>query len=127
MVCEGICGRVREIGGNAERSHVPGVLLLNHSVTAKVFVCKGWVRPGLSTIWRLLLGKSPAADVVIVARLNPPLRTILDYFVIPAFSQMRGALTVREKENDAFLDIYRFDDLEPFINSFRRYSLRGAV
>ena len=90
-------------------------------------ICKGWVRPKLKTSWTLLLGKQPAADVMIIARLNPPARSVLDYFVFPAFSQLRGALHARKKDNDAFLDLYRFDDLQPFINSFRRYSLREAV
>jgi hypothetical protein len=89
----------------------------------KVFICKGWVRPGLNTIWRLLLGKSAAADLVIVGRLNPPEPSILDYFVVPAFAQMHGALNVRAKDNDAFLDIYRCDDLGTFANAFRRVPL----
>ena len=119
-VCNGICEQIRAVGGTAERMHVPGVLLINQSVTVKVFICKGWVRPGLNTIWRLLLGKSAAADLVIVGRLNPPAPSILDYFVVPAFAQMHGALNVRAKDNDAFLDIYRCDDLGTFANAFRR-------
>jgi len=126
-VCNRVCEEIQAVGGTAERLHVPGVLLLNQSVTVKVFICKGWVRPGLNTIWRLLLGKSAVADIVIVARLNPPEPSILDYFVVPAFAQMRGALNVLAKDNDAFLDIYRCDDLRPFINAFRRVSLGSAA
>jgi hypothetical protein len=68
-------------------------------------------------------GQTTAADVIIVPRLNPATRSIFDYFVIPAFSQLRGALNARAKDKDAFLDIYRFDHLDAFINSFRRHSV----
>jgi hypothetical protein len=100
---------------------------LNGGVTVKVMVIKGWERPGLNTIWRLLLGEVLAADVVIIARMKAPARTVLDYFVIPAVSGMRGSLTVRERNNDPSLEIYRFDDLRIFIESFREFSfLRQA-
>jgi hypothetical protein len=58
------------------------------------------------------------------ARLKAPARTVLDYFVIPAVSGMRGSLTVRERNNDPSLEIYRFDDLQSFIESFREFSFR---
>ena len=127
ILCDDICQRVQTIGGSADKLPFPGTLLLNQAVTVKVLICKGWVRSNRITIWQLLLRKQPAADVVIIARLSPPARSILDYFVIPAFSQLSGTLNAREKDNDAFLELYRFDDLQPFIDSFRRYSLRGAA
>jgi antibiotic biosynthesis monooxygenase (ABM) superfamily enzyme len=58
----------------------------------------------LNTIWRLLFGKRPAADVMIVARLLPPSRSVMDYFVIPAVSQLHGVWIVREKDNDPILE-----------------------
>jgi DNA invertase Pin-like site-specific DNA recombinase len=122
--CDDICKGVRAIGGTAENLPIGGMLLLNQNVTIKVCVIKGWVRPKLKTVWRLLLGRQSAADVVIIARLKPPISTILDFFVIPACSQLRGVLTAQEQDNDAFLDIYRFDTLQPFIDSFRRCSVR---
>jgi hypothetical protein len=100
------------------------MLRLNAGVTAKVTVVKGWDRPKFNTIWRLLMGEVLPADVVIFARLKAPARTVLDYFVIPAISGMRGSLTVRERENDPSLEIYRFDDLNTFIESFREFSFQ---
>jgi DNA invertase Pin-like site-specific DNA recombinase len=123
IVCDDICEQVRAIGGSAEKLPIAGMLLLNENVTMKMHVIKGWVRPKLNTIWRLLLGKQAGADIAIVARLMPPEPSIVDYFVIPAYSQLLGSLTAREKDNDAFLELYRFDDLQLFIESFRRFSL----
>jgi DNA invertase Pin-like site-specific DNA recombinase len=126
-ICDDICERVRAIGGSAIRLPIPGMLLLNENVTIRIRVVKGWVRPKLHTKWNLLLGRRAGADIVIVARLKPPSSSILDYFVIPAYSQLLGALQARERDNDAFLEIYRFDDLQPFIESFRRFPLRETV
>jgi hypothetical protein len=100
------------------------MLRLNGNVTVKVTVIKGWERPALNIIWRLLLGQVLAADVVVIGRLKAPARTVLDYFVIPAVSGMRGSLTVRERDNDPSLEIYRFDDLRILIESFREISVR---
>jgi DNA invertase Pin-like site-specific DNA recombinase len=126
-VCDEICEGIKGVGGSAEPLPINGMVRLNGGVTVKVMVVKGWERPGLNTIWRLLLGEVLAADVVIIARMKAPARTVLDYFVIPAMSGMRGSLTVRERNNDPSLEIYRFDDLRIFIESFREFSfLRQA-
>lgn len=103
------------------------MLRLNSGTTVKVMVVKGWDRPGLNTVWRLLLGEVLTADIVIFARLKAPARTVLDYFVIPAVSGMRGSLTVRERDNDPSLEIYRFDDLQTVIESFREFSIRRCA
>ena len=127
MLCDDICERIRAVSGTAERLSPDGRLLLNQNVTVKVFISKGWVRPNRNTVWRLLLARQPAADLVIVARLNPATRSIFDYFVIPACSELRRDLNARAKDNDAFLEIYRCDDLESFIHSFRRYPIPDAA
>ncbi len=126
-VCGQVCEAVTAIGGSAEPLQVPGMLRLNSGTTVKVMVVKGWDRPGLNTVWRLLLGEVLTADIVIFARLKAPARTVLDYFVIPAVSGMRGSLTVRERDNDPSLEIYRFDDLQTVIESFREFSIRRCA
>jgi DNA invertase Pin-like site-specific DNA recombinase len=125
-LCAEICEQIKAIGGSAEIRSCNGVLLLNESVTVKVFLSKAWMRDG-HQVWRLLLGKQPPADVVIIARLKPPDRSVMDYFVIPALSQLRGALNVRAKENPVFLETYRFATLQPFIETFRRHFIREVA
>lgn len=122
-LCEEIRQRVLGVGGTAENLSVPGKLLLNHKTTLQVSICKGWDRPQLPMLWKLMLGKQAAADLVVIARLRPPEQKIFDYFVIPALSQLHGGLNVREKDNAPFLELYRFDDLQTLINAFRRSPL----
>lgn len=72
LVCNEICETVKSIGGEAERLSTHGMLRLNQGTTIKVMVVKGLERPGLATVWRLLLGQELAADFVIFARLKAP-------------------------------------------------------
>jgi DNA invertase Pin-like site-specific DNA recombinase len=125
-LCDEICERVRAIGGSAETMPMAGMVRLNQNVTVKVALRKCWVRD-TRIVWILPLGKQPSADVLIVGRLKPPERSILDYFVIPAISQLRGPLNSRLKDNVPYLNLYRFDDLQPFIDSFNRESIREAA
>jgi len=122
-VCDLICEKIKSMGGSAEKLPVPGLLLLNHSVTVKAFICNGSVPKNRNMVWTLLLNQVHHADVVIIARLKPPERDVLDYFVIPAVARLRGSFRTREVENDPFLEIYRFDNLEAFIGSFRQFSI----
>lgn len=122
-VCEEICRGVRALHGTAEPLPEPGVLLLNSNVTVKISLRKAWSGPGLRPRWNLLLGKKFTADVLIVGRLKPPSGSILDFFVVPAVSKLRGALTARERENDGFLEVYRCDTLQTFIQAFRCHAL----
>jgi DNA invertase Pin-like site-specific DNA recombinase len=126
MLCDEICERVRAIGGIAEATPVAGMIRLNQNVTVQIRLRKCWVRD-TRTVWILPLGKRPAADVLIIGRLNPPDRWVQDYFVIPAISQLRGALNSRFKDNVPYLSPYRFDDLKPFIETFRRSSIREVA
>jgi DNA invertase Pin-like site-specific DNA recombinase len=125
-VCDEICERVREIGGSAERMLGPGMIRLNQDVTVKVRLRKCWVRD-TRTVWILPLGRKPAADVLIIGRLKPPDRSVQDYFVIPAISQLRGPLNSRFRDNVPYLDLHRFDDLQPFVEMFRRSPIREAT
>jgi hypothetical protein len=94
-ICDDICEGIRQIGGRAEKMTVPGLLRLNENVTVKVAIRKAWLRDG-GIVWQLPLGKHPVADILVVGRLKPPERSIFDYFVIPAFSQLRGGLRTIE-------------------------------
>jgi hypothetical protein len=96
---------------------------VNYSVTAKVLICNGSVPKDRNMVWTLPLNRIQPVDVTIIGRLKAPERNVLDYFIIPAISQLRGTFQTRERENDPFLEIYRFDDLDAFVSSFRQCSI----
>jgi hypothetical protein len=122
-VCASICEGIQSLGGCAEKLRTPGLFLVNRSVPVKVLICSGTVPKNRHMVWTLPLNSVQPADVIIIGRLRPPERNVLDYFIIPAISQLRGTFQTREGENDPFLEIYRFDNLERFVSSFRRCSI----
>jgi len=121
-----ISERVRAVGGRVETMPGAGMLRVNGNIVLKITVRKAWIRDG-RIVWVLPLGKQLAADVLIVGRFKPPECKIIDYFVIPAISHLRGALRSRLKDNVPYLNLYRFDNLEPLIETFRRQSIREAA
>ena len=93
-ICDEICEGVQQIGGKGGKIPGPGMLRLNDTVTVKVAIRKAWVQYG-GLVWTLPIAEHPAADILIIGRLKPPEQSIFDYFIIPAFSQLRGGcLTV---------------------------------
>jgi len=125
-LCDEICERVREIGGSAEPMPTFGMIRLNGNITVKVALRKCWVREE-GIVWVLPLGKCSLADVLIVGRLKPPERSIMDYFVLPALSQLHGGLRSRARQSVDYLELYHFQTLQPFIETFRRHSVTEAA
>ncbi len=126
MLCDNICERVRAVGGSAELLPGFGMIQLNDNVIVKVALRKCWLRE-VGLVWVLPLGKHSPADVHIIGRLKPPHRSIMDYFVLPAVSQLHGGLRSLEKESVSYLELYHFRTLQPFIETFRRCSIHEAA
>jgi hypothetical protein len=124
-LCEQICQQVCAIGGTAVRCPGSGVILINGNITAKVTFSTGRLWRTDQTVWTIVLGRRSTADILIIARLNPPHRSVFDYYVVPAFSQLHGALHARKEGNAPFFDIHHFTTLQPLIEMFRRYPIVG--
>jgi DNA invertase Pin-like site-specific DNA recombinase len=117
-LCDEICAQIRAFGGTARYIH-SGLMLINGNITVKLRFSTGQVFPS-GPIWIVALGNKVPVDVLIVARLEVPERSILDYFVVPALSGLRGRLRLRKNDNAAFIELYRSSTLAAVIESFRR-------
>ena len=125
-VCTDICGQIRAVNGSAELGSAPGVLLVNGNVTLRVKCTTGHSKRGKvrygQMLWLLSFDKREREDILIIARLLPPHQTVMDYFVVPAFSQLRGKMRGKKENNPPFMQVYCFPTLQPLIDTFRRYS-----
>jgi DNA invertase Pin-like site-specific DNA recombinase len=126
-LCDEICAQILAVGGVAERRNEPGFVFVNQNITVKVSLSTGMYWHTRHTSWTLLLSKKPVADIAIIARLNRQDQSILDYYIFPAFSQVRGGFHVRNDNNPAFLEIHHFPTLQPFIEAFRSHPIREAA
>ncbi len=117
-LCDDVCAQIRAIGGTATYLH-SGLMLINGNITVKLRFATGEVLPS-GTLWKLGLGNKIPIDVVIVALLELPDRSIFDYLVVPVLSRVRGELRLRKNDNASFFKLYRFSTLAPVIETFRR-------
>ena len=96
---------------------------MNGNVTVRVTFSTGHLWPTGLTIWTLVLGKQPTTDLLIIGRIHPPDPSVFDYYVIPAYSQIHGALHVRSENSAPFLELYKFGTLQSLIEAFGRCPL----
>lgn len=122
-LCEEICGQIRAMGGTAERKLGSGILLINGAITVQVTFSTGQTRTEPYMEWVLDLKKAIRADILVIARLCPPSESIFDYYILPAFAAFHGRPHVRKELNAPYLDLYHFNDLNAFIQSFRFYPI----
>jgi DNA invertase Pin-like site-specific DNA recombinase len=126
-LCEDIRAQIRAVNGNAESRPGRGVLLVNENVRLRVKCTTGRLWRGKvhygQILWRLSFLGRRTEDILIIARLLPPQQTIMDYFVVPTFSQFRGVMYSKRENNPPFMQIYCFPTLQPLIEAFRRYSV----
>jgi DNA invertase Pin-like site-specific DNA recombinase len=119
QLCAEISASIRSIGALAEeQEHDSGVVLLNNCVRVRVAIAMGLRRRRPTMEWTLPLHKLADADFLIVARLCPPGKSILDYYVFPAYSGLRSQFRIRKDPNAQFVELYRFLDLTPIVRSF---------
>lgn len=76
--------------------------------------------------WQLRFDESLRPDVVIAARLQPGNDAILDYYLLPRLDVLTERLTFRP-ENGLVLDVYRFSNLNFFMEMAQRARVEGAA
>ena len=123
-LCNKLGDQIRALGGTAERTSDRTVLLVNGSISVRVTFCTGRRSLLGDTRWTLALGEPFTTDVLIIACLNPAEHEIVDYYVVPAFAQMRGRLRSRSTNNPPFLYSYRFPTLQLALEIFGRIPIK---
>jgi hypothetical protein len=126
-LCEEIRAQIRGVNGNAELTPGRGELLVNENVGLRVKCTTGRLWRGKEhygqMLWRLSFLGRRTEDILIIARLLPPQQSIMDYFVVPAFSQFCGVMYSKRENNPPLMQLYCFPKLQPLIEAFRRYSV----
>ena len=76
--------------------------------------------------WQLRFDESLHPDIVIAARLHPGNDEILDFYLLPRLDLLTERLTFRP-ENGLILDVYRFNNLNFFMEMAKRVRLESAA
>ncbi len=76
--------------------------------------------------WQLRFDESLSPDIVIAARLEPGNREIMDYYLLPRLDILMDRLRLRS-ENGLVLDVYRFNNLNFFMEIAQRTRLEEVA
>jgi hypothetical protein len=52
---------------------------------------------------------------------------VFDYFIVPAYSEIRGGLWTRLRHSVPYLELYHHQTLDPLIEAFGRCSIQEAA
>jgi DNA invertase Pin-like site-specific DNA recombinase len=101
------------------------LLTVNSEYTASLILARCRESHAGNRRWHLRFDESLSADIVIAARLQPGNEEILDYYLLPRLDVLTERLSLRP-ENGLIMDVYRFNNLNFFMEIARRVRLEGA-
>jgi DNA invertase Pin-like site-specific DNA recombinase len=102
------------------------LLHINAEYTASLILARCRETRAGSHRWQLRFDESLSPDVVIAVRLQPGNEEILDYYLLPRLDVLTEHLSLRS-ENGLILDVYRFNNLNFFMEMAQRARLEGAA
>ena len=110
---------LRAAGATVDIHANPNLITINREFSAYYLLAKCHEHIAETPRWRIRLRDAPMSDLIVAARLCPGNQKILDYYILPTVSNLRDNYTIALK-NSLALDVYRFENLNLFINMARR-------
>lgn len=125
-IVERTLGSIRALGGAVRVDPATDLMTINEEFTASLAIAR--CAPGATGgRWKIRLDAGLRPDITIAARMNADNATVRDWYLLPWLDLGEASKLRLAEDNGVFLDAYRFDDLEPFFDLTRRFSLRSAA
>ena len=121
-----IFDQILALGATVSVDQNNDLLTINSEYTASLILARCRESMAGNLRWQLRFDESLRPDVVIAARLQPGNDAILDYFLLPRLDVLTERLTFRP-ENGLVLDVYRFNNLNFFMEMAQRARVEGAA
>lgn len=102
------------------------LLTINSEYTASLILARCRTTHAGSLRWQLRFDGSLSPDIIIAARLQPGNGEIMDYYLLPRLEILTDRLRLRS-ENGLILDVYRFNNLNFFMEIAQRVRLEDAA
>jgi len=118
--------QIQDLGGIVERDKRTDLLTINDEFSASIVVARCWQTPAGSLRWliRFDLGLSP--DITVALRMDAANSVPMDYYLLPLIDLEIERLRLAEY-NGAYLDTYRFDNLDFFFGMTERATMWMAA
>jgi DNA invertase Pin-like site-specific DNA recombinase len=115
---------VERAGAVVERETETDILTINQEFTTSVVLSRCRITGAGGHRWLIRFEDSLRPDITIAARLTPGNDSILDYFIFPGIEKLTAELL--SDQNPLAVELYRFDDLNVFMNLARRVQIEAA-
>ena len=102
------------------------MLTINSEYTASLILARCRQTRAGNCRWQLRFDESLQPGIIIAARLQPGNEEILDYYLLPRLDVLTERLSLRH-DNGLALDVYRFTNLNFFLEMSERVRIEGAA
>jgi hypothetical protein len=102
------------------------LLTVNSEYTASLILARCRETHAGNHRWHLRFDESLSPDIVLVARLQPGNEEILDYYLLPRLDVLTERLSLRP-DNGLIMDVYRFNNLNFFMEMAQRVRMEGTA
>jgi DNA invertase Pin-like site-specific DNA recombinase len=120
-----ILDQLLALGATVSLDPQTDLLSINSEYSASLILARCRESPTGSRRWHLRFDESLRPDIVIAARLQPGNEEILDYFLLPRLDLLTERLSLRP-DNCLALDVFRFSNLNYFLEMAERVRIEGA-
>jgi DNA invertase Pin-like site-specific DNA recombinase len=125
-IISSILDQLLELGATVSVDPKTDLLRINSEYSASLILARcRESRTGFRR-WHLRFDESLRPDIIIAARLQPGNEEIRDYFLFPRLDVLTERLNLRS-ENGLVLDVYRFNNLNFFMEMAERVRIEGAA
>jgi DNA invertase Pin-like site-specific DNA recombinase len=102
------------------------LLSINCEYTASLILARCRETHAGNHRWHLRFDESLSPDIVLAARLQPGNEEILDYYLLPRLDVLTERLSLRP-DNGLIMDVYRFNNLNFFMEMAQRVRMEGTA
>jgi DNA invertase Pin-like site-specific DNA recombinase len=112
------------LGATVSVNQYNDLLSINCEYTASLILARCRETHAGNHRWHLRFDESLSPDIVLAARLQPGNEEILDYYLLPRLDVLTERLSLRP-DNGLIMDVYRFNNLNFFMEMAQRARMEG--
>ena len=114
------------LGATVSVNQYNDLLTINCEYTASLILARCRESHAGNHRWHLRFDESLSPDIVLAARLQPGNEEILDYYLLPRLDVLTERLSLRP-DNGLIMDVYRFNNLNFFMEMAQRVRMEGTA
>jgi hypothetical protein len=114
------------LGATVSVNQYNDLLTINCEYTASLILARCRETHAGNHRWHLRFDESLSPDIVLAARLQPGNEEVLDYYLLPRLDGRTERLSLRP-DNGLIMDVYRFNNLNFFMEMAQRVRMEGTA